>query len=93
MDEKEQTKFFHFRIGNLEVARPCSPSSRVLEVRQWDKSFSFHWIIAAWEEHNDGPFLKFVGKRPLADSVSPDDFWTLARAGQEFLDKEQQCKD
>jgi len=77
-----ETKAFNLRLGNLEVRLR---NQGQLEIAQWGESFS--WVIAYWVEHKDGGFdLKFVGNRPFDGKVNPKDFWTIARAGQAFLD-------
>jgi hypothetical protein len=84
--EESKIKHYDVRIGNLEVRIPSSPSKRGLEIVQWGESSC--WVIAYWQEHREGGFfMSFVGNRPFVNSVSPSDFWTLARAGQEFLDE------
>jgi len=84
--KEDKIRHYDVRIGNLEVRTPSPPSQRGLEIVQWGESSC--WTIAYWQEYREGGFfMKFVGNRPFADSISPSDFWALARVGQEFLDE------
>lgn len=43
--------------------------------------------IAYWIKENVFWNLRFVSSRPFGDDVSKDDFWKLAKMGQDYLDK------
>ncbi len=82
-------KQIQMRLGNLELRLVgTSKSIPYFEVIEWfgDKP-NFCHTIAYWQPDNEEGFdLKFVGSRPLRDTVNKDDFWELVKMGQKLSD-------
>ncbi len=69
------------RIGNLELR--TNQRQPTMEIVQWGDSFC--WTLALWHVTEDGGCLSFVSDRPFGPKVSTNDFWKLAKLGQEFI--------
>lgn len=77
------------RIGDLEV-RTCNKF--LLQNKDHTTAQIIHWMnddtcctMASWKMYSEGHELHFVGDRPF-NIGNKDDFWTLAKVGQEYLD-------
>lgn len=72
------------QIGNLEL-RHLGQNRH--EIVLWDgATMAVNCIAIAYWINNDGWELRFVYDRPFKKEVNKDDFWTLAKMGQDYLD-------
>lgn len=82
---------FELRRGNLGVRScddsllTCNEHTRA-EIIEWFDDRKTCYVIAYWQRDKEGYYLKFVGDRPMKSTVSPQDFFRLAKLGQDELD-------
>lgn len=79
--------FLKMKINDLEL-RSCDENLTSIkehstcEIVKWEKSSCY--TVAFWKENNECFDLKFVGNRPFSEDK--DNFWKLAKIGQDFLE-------
>jgi len=58
------------------------------EIVCWNQARESCWSIAHWVRSAAEYDLLFVGDRPFRENIECEDFWRLARIGQELLNNE-----
>lgn len=85
---------FNFRIKQLEL-RSCTEQLLIngehttAEIVKWWNNKNEKpscYTLAYWKKDKEGFYLTFVGDRPFDPDVDKDNFWLLAKQGQQLLD-------